>query len=88
MNYPSAFLNKNDKKANILILSVSALVFILVIIIHELNLKIDVGFNPHIFAELNAIINCTVSILLILGLVFVKLKKYMKTMIKPQVNKT
>ncbi len=77
MNYPSAFLNKNDKKANILILSVSALVFILVIIIHELNLKIEVGFNPHIFAELNAIINCTVSILLILGLVFVKLKKYM-----------
>ena len=76
MNFPSAYLTKNDKKANVFIISVSAVVFIAVIILHELKLKIEVDFNPHLFAQFNAIINGTVSLLLILGLVFVKLKKY------------
>ena len=76
MNFPSASLTKNDKRANILILSVSAVVFLAVVILHELKLKIDVNFDPHIFAKLNAFINGIVSILLILGLFFVKFKKY------------
>ena len=76
MNFPSAYLTKNDKKANVFIISVSAVVFIAVIILHELKLKIEVDFNPHLFAKFNAIINGTVSLLLILGLVFVKLKKH------------
>ena len=45
-------------------------------VLHELNLKIQVDFDPHIFAKFNAIINGTVSLLLILGLLFVKSKKY------------
>ena len=69
-------LTKDDKKANIFILSVSAVVFLAVIVLHELNLKIQVNFNPHIFAKFNAVINGTVSLLLILGLFFVKSKKY------------
>tara|TARA_Y100000385_G_scaffold273566_1_gene315594 strand:- start:339 stop:887 length:549 start_codon:yes stop_codon:yes gene_type:complete len=76
MNFPSASLTKNDKRANILIFSVSAVVFLTVVILHELKLKIDVNFDPHIFAKLNAFINGIVSILLILGLFFVKFKKY------------
>jgi putative membrane protein len=76
MNFPVASLTKNDKKANIFILSVSAVVFLAVLVLHELNLKIQVDFNPHIFAKVNAIINGTVSLLLILGLFFVKFKKY------------
>jgi putative membrane protein len=76
MNFPSASLTKNDKRANILIFSVSAVVFLAVFILHELKLKIDVNFDPHIFAKLNAFINGIVSILLILGLFFVKFKKY------------
>jgi len=76
MNFPSASLTKNDKRANILIFSVSAVVFLAVVILHELKLKIDVNFDPHIFAKLNAFINGIVSILLILGLFFVKFKKY------------
>ncbi len=77
MNLPEPSLTKNDKKANIFIISVSAIVFLTVVILHELNLKIQVNFDPHIFAKLNALINASVSILLILGLVFVKSKKYM-----------
>ena len=76
MSLPSAYLTKDDKKANIFILSVSAVVFLAVIVLHELNLKIQVNFNPHIFAKFNAVINGTVSLLLILGLFFVKSKKY------------
>lgn len=76
MSFPSASLTKNDKRASIFILSVSLIVFLAVVILHELKLKIDVNFDPHIFAKLNAYINGIVSILLILGLVFVKSKKY------------
>jgi|TARA_B110001452_G_scaffold49252_1_gene37611 putative membrane protein len=76
MSLPSASLTKNDKKANIFIILVSAIIFLTVVILHELNLKIEVNFDPHIFAKLNAFINASVSILLILGLFFVKSKKY------------
>ena len=75
MNFPTASLTKNDKKANIFILSVSAIVFLAVVVLHELNLKIQVDFDPHIFAKFNAIINGSVSLLLLLGLFFVKSKK-------------
>jgi len=73
MSLPSAYLTKDDKKANIFILSVSAVVFLAVVVLHELNLKIQVNFNPHIFAKFNAVINGTVSLLLILGLFFCKI---------------
>jgi len=76
MNFPAASLTKDDKKANIFIFSVSAVVFLAVVVLHELDLKIQVDFDPHIFAMFNAIINGTVSFLLILGLFFVKSKKY------------
>ena len=62
MSLPIAYLTKNDKKANIFILSVSSVVFLAVVILHELNLNIEVGFDPHIFALLNALINGTVSV--------------------------
>jgi putative membrane protein len=76
MNYPSPSFTKNDKKANTIIWSVSAVVFLAVVILHEIKLNIKLGFDPHIFAEINAYINGTVSVLLILGLFFVKSKKY------------
>ena len=73
MNYPLASSKKNDKKANILIWTVSAVVFVAVIL-HELKIEVDLGFDPHIFAQLNAIINGTVALLLIFGLFLVKSK--------------
>ena len=76
MNYPLATLSKNDKKANIIIwtISISIIVFVAVVVLHEIKIDIDLGFNPHIFAEFNALINGTVAILLILGLIFIKVK--------------
>ena len=76
MNYPSPVLTKNDKKANIIIWSVSIIVFIAVIILHEIKIDVELGFNPHIFAEVNAVINGSVALLLIIALYLVKVKKY------------
>ena len=77
MSYPSASLKKDDKKANILIWTVSAVVFAAVVILHELKIEVDLGFDPHFFARLNAIINGSVATLLILGLYLVKSKNFM-----------
>ena len=76
MNLPAPTFSKNDRLANILIWSVSAVVFVVVVLLHELKIEVDLGFDVHIFAQLNAIINGLVAILLIAGLVLIKAKKY------------
>jgi putative membrane protein len=69
-------LSKNDKKANLLIGLFSAVVFIAVVVLSRIEVDVDLGFDKHIFARLNAGINSTVSLLLILSLIAVKSKKY------------
>ena len=54
LNYPTPTFTKNDRKANIIIWSVSLIVFIAVVVLHEIKLDIKLGFDPHIFAEINA----------------------------------
>ncbi|MDG2370003.1 MAG: DUF420 domain-containing protein [Flavobacteriales bacterium] len=76
MNLPEPSLTKNDKLANRLIWTVSVVVFAVVVLLHELKIKVDLGFDVHIFAKINAIINGTVATLLLLGIYFVKSKKY------------
>lgn len=68
---------QNDKKANILILSFSAIVFIVVVVLGRVKLKLDLGFDVHLFALADAVINSIVALLLILALVAVKKKKYL-----------
>ena len=77
MNFPEPSITKNDKLAKRLIWTVSIVVFAVVVLLHELKIKVDLGFDVHIFAQINAIINGTVASLLLLGLYFVKAKKYM-----------
>ena len=71
-------IEKNDRKAKILIFSVSFIVFALVTFLGKYNLagKVDLSFDEHIFAMLNALINTTVGLLLIAGLLTVKNKNY------------
>ena len=76
MNLPEPSLTKNDKLAKRLIWTVSIVVFAVVVLLHELKIKIDLGFDVHIFAKINAIINGTVAVLLVLGIYFVKSKRY------------
>lgn len=67
---------KNDKKAKAIIWIVSLVVFAAVAFLAKFKLDIDPGFNVHVFAKFNAIINSIVAILLIAGLVVVKQKNY------------
>lgn len=69
-------LNKNDKKANIIIMLVSLVVFAAVVVLSRVELKIDLPFNPHVFATVSAIINSCVAVLLLVGLISAKQKKY------------
>jgi putative membrane protein len=67
---------KNDKKARLLIFTFSAIVFTAVVVLSRVKLNVDLGFDVHLFAQTNAIINSCVAILLIIALVAVKNKNY------------
>jgi putative membrane protein len=69
-------LIKNDKKARLLIYTVSFVVFAAVVFLSKYKLEVDPGFNVHVFAKANAIINSMVAALLLAGLFSVKQKKY------------
>jgi len=69
-------LQKNDKKAGWVIWTFSVIVFAIVANLGALKNKIDPGFDPHIFARINAVVNSIVTVLLATALVAVKLKKY------------
>ena len=56
---------KNDKTARILILSLSIVVFLAIAVLSRVKIDIDPGFDIHVFALVNAIINSTVSITLV-----------------------
>lgn len=71
-----AMLTKNDKKAGWLIGIFSVVVFAAVVALGKINLDLKVGFDVHIFAKINAIINSTVSVLLLAALIAVKRKSY------------
>ena len=73
---PAPSLQKNDKQAKILIWIVSIVVFAAVAFLSKFKLQLDLGFNVHVFALVNAIINSTVAVLLIAGLITAKQKKY------------
>ena len=69
-------LAKNDKKAKLLIYTVSFVVFAAVVFLSKYKLDIDFGFDVHVFAKANAIINSMVAVLLLAGLFTAKQKKY------------
>lgn len=72
----SLTITKNDRRANILIVGFSVIVFIAVTVFERVTLNVDLGFNPHLFASINAIINTVVSVLLIAGIVTAKNKQF------------
>ena len=72
-----ALLQRNDKLAYQVIGLLSVVVFLVVVSLGRFKLtNVELGFDPHIFAKINAAINSTVSVLLILGLYLVKQRKY------------
>jgi putative membrane protein len=69
-------IEKNDHKAKLLIWTVSIIVFVAVAFLSKFKLTIDLGFNPHLFAKANAVINSAVAFLLVAGLITIKQKRY------------
>lgn len=69
-------LQKNDKKAHLIIWVFSAAIFIAITYVEKIKLDVDLPFNPHVFAGLSAFINSIVAVLLVIALVFIKQKKY------------
>lgn len=67
---------KNDSKARRFIFTVSIIVFVAVVVLGRSKLNITTGFDVHVFAKINAIINSLVSVLLLAGLAAVKNRKY------------
>jgi len=72
-----AVWKKNDARARVLIIAVSAIVFGTIVALGRVKLDVQLGFDEHIFARINAVINSTVSLLLLLGLIAVKSKNYL-----------
>ena len=69
-------LIKNDGKAKVLIWTVSVIVFVAVVILSKVKLVLDLPFNVHVFATVNAVINFIVAVLLVAGLITAKSKNY------------
>jgi len=73
----SAVWKKNDTRARSLIIAVSVIVFGAVVALGKVKLNVELGFDEHLFAKINAAINSTVSVLLLAGLIAVKNKNYL-----------
>jgi putative membrane protein len=69
-------LLKNDAKAKWIIGVLSIVVFVAVALLSRVKLNINPGFDVHVFATINAIINSIVTVLLVAGLISVKQRKY------------
>lgn len=72
-----AVWKKNDVRARSVIIAVSIMVFAAIVLLSRVKLNVQLGFDEHLFAKINAIINSAVSILLLAGLIVVKNKKYL-----------
>lgn len=70
-------LVKNDRSAKMVIWIVSVVVFAAVAFLAKYKLSVDIGFNPHLFAKINAVLNSAVALLLIGALIAVKQGNYL-----------
>ncbi len=69
-------IQKNDARAKGLIWTVSIVVFAVVVLLSRVKLEVDMGFDVHIFAAINAVINSVVAILLVAGITTAKRGNY------------
>ena len=71
----SLTLSKNDRTARWVIWIISVVVFFAVTVLERVTLDVNLGFNPHVFALTNALINTTVAVLLVAGLIAAKQRR-------------
>jgi putative membrane protein len=72
-------IRKNDRKAKTVIGIFSFVVFAVIVSLGAIpKLEVDLGFDPHLFATANAIINSLVAVFLIAAYIAVKKKRYVQ----------
>lgn len=71
-----ASFTKNDRKAGWLIWIFSFVVFALVVSLDRVKLDVQLSFDVHVFALINAVINSAVAVLLVAALLAVKKGNY------------
>jgi putative membrane protein len=69
-------IQKNDRKARRLIITVSVIIFLGIVLLDRVKLDMGPGFNEHIFATINAVINSSVALLLLGGLYTARTGRY------------
>ncbi len=69
-------IKKNDRKARVFIIAVSLIVFIAVVVLSRVKLEVNLPFDVHVFAGINAAINSVVALLLVFGIIAVRKKNY------------
>ena len=69
-------IKKNDKQAKLLIGIFSVVVLVAVSFLSKFTITVELPFDKHIFALLNALLNTAVAFLLVAALVAVKQKNY------------
>ncbi len=66
--YPQALLRVAEKPAKRGIWIFSAIVFTVVVVLNRIQVPAPEGFDVHVFAKVNAVLNSLVSLLLLVGL--------------------
>ena len=52
------------------------MVFLIVVVLSKFKLDVELGFDVHIFATINAFVNATIAVVLVAALIAVKKKNY------------
>jgi putative membrane protein len=68
---------KNDRRARIIIFFFSSIVFAAVMLLSRTKWNVQPGFDVHLFATANAMINSLVAIFLLIALMAVKARNYL-----------
>ncbi len=71
-------IQKNDSLANKIIITLSVVVFALVVLMRKVKIDVGPNIDTHIFPAISATLNSIVAFLLLLGLYFVKKRDFEK----------
>lgn len=69
-------LVKNDRRARVLIIIVSIVIFVAIALLGKVEIPVGGAFDVHVFAKINAVINSMVSVLLVAGLIAIRQRKF------------
>lgn len=74
--FPTPVLSVSEQAANRAIWGFSVFVFVAVVLLNRVQLPAPGGFDVHIFAKFNAVLNSLVTVLLVAGLLTAKARNW------------